>query len=96
MTVSKDPPEQLRTQKEAPKKRSWQQIALIAAGIVILVMVIALIAGGVPGILDGGAANATAPDQPGALAAGRMPGQAPLINRAVPVVTDTSLTPHGT
>jgi predicted tellurium resistance membrane protein TerC len=44
VTVSKDPPEQLRTQKEAPKKRSWQQIALIAAGIVILVMVIALIA----------------------------------------------------
>lgn len=84
-----------------PKKRDRQsnrKVAVVAAGIILIILLIAVIAVSIPGIFNGGSANATASNAtaPGlfeALSWGVSPNQTPVINEATPVVTDTPLTP---
>ena len=96
MNIPEDPPWLPRMRsRNAPRKRSFPWTARVAAGIIIAAMVIARIPGRrFFGALTEGSANAPAPDGPGAPGAGLMPSPAPAINRAVPVVTGMSLTPH--
>jgi hypothetical protein len=93
-----------KPRREAPKKRgfgSYRKVALGAAGVIILLLVIAFITGSLPGIPPAGSANATASDAtaPGmfdTIIMGILPNQTPVINQATPVVTDTPLKPKGT
>lgn len=85
-------------QQEAPRKRapgSTRRISYGAAGVIALVLIIAIVAVGMPGILPFGSANATFPDllnisaknstSPGlfeSLSAAIFPNQTPVITRA--------------
>lgn len=83
--------------QEAPGLRDreyWRRISIIAAWILLILLIIAAIVMIVPGILDAGPANATAPnatdqDLPGAILGWIIPGQTTVINQGTAVFRDT-------
>lgn len=91
-----------KRRQEAPEKRDWRsyrKVALGAAGVILLLLILALITGNIPGMPPAGSDTTTAPDStsPGlfeALPWGLMSNQLPFINQATPVVTDTPVEPE--
>lgn len=87
--VQDEPRERRQDGEQGGSRRSWRKIALVAAVVILLVIIIAVVLVIFPGISGNSAENATAPDLPGALSSGIMPGKEPVINQATPVITDT-------
>jgi len=84
-----------KRRQDAPLKgagRSYRRVAYAAAGVFLLVLVIAIATVIVPGMLNNSTADSASPGLFGGLMAGILPNETPIINQAMPVVTDTPLT----